>query len=103
MSVAERPQCLEALSRANDVRRERARIKAGLREGRLRIVDVLVDPPSEVGSMRVADLLLQVPRVGRAKASVLLKLSGVSLATQVGRMTSRQCGELVRVLGGRDV
>jgi hypothetical protein len=69
-SSAQRPQGpthsqrLQALARANQVRIERAQIKAGLRRGELRVAALLDDPPECLKTASLAELLLAVPGLG---------------------------------------
>src|SRR5680860_944628 len=54
-------QRMEALSRANRVRSERARLKENLKKGESKIADVLEEPPAYVHTAKVFDLLMAVP------------------------------------------
>lgn len=93
-------QRMEALRRANDIRSERARLKEGLRNGKLAIVDVLADPPLCVHTAKVLDLLLAVPKYGRVKASRVLERCRISPARTVNGLTPRQRKELLEIMGG---
>ena len=48
---------MEALSRANHIRVRRAQLKRDLKAGRVRIGDVIADPPDEVLTAKVYDML----------------------------------------------
>jgi S13-like H2TH domain len=91
-------QRIEALRRANDIRSERARLKEGLRNGQVTIVDVLVDPPACVHTAKVLDLILAVPKYGRVKANRLLERCRVSSSKTVNGLTPRQRKELIDML-----
>ncbi len=62
-------QRMDALRRANEIRIRRSQIKKDLREGIIRIDALLLDPPSEIVTAKILDLLLAVPRVGQVKAT----------------------------------
>ena len=91
---AQRAQQLEALVVANQFRSYRARLKRDIRAGRVDALAVLVDPPTEILTMRVFDLLLAQPQVGRKKANRWLKAFGVGPSRQVGELTPRQRAQL---------
>jgi hypothetical protein len=93
-------QRMEALRRANDVRSERARLKEGLRNGEMAIVDVLAEPPLCVHTAKVLDLLLAVPKYGRVKANRVLERCRISPARTVNGLTPRQRKELLEIMGG---
>lgn len=83
-------QRLEALERANDVRMKRARLKRDIAGGRKSPEDMLEDPPDEVLTMKVIDLLLAMPKVGRVKANKWLLWCKMSPSKTLGGMTERQ-------------
>ena len=91
-ATVERPlrQRQEALAIANEIRTRRARLKADLRAGAVRVEDVIVDPPACLSSMWACDLLMLAPRVGRREASRMLWASGVWPMRLVGALTSRE-------------
>lgn len=102
-SLAETPdrspsQRLEALKLANAVRTERATLKRDLKAGRVRIEQVLADPPECVHSAKVADIMLAVPRYGRVKVSKILQRCRISPSKTVIGLSERQRGELIDAL-----
>jgi hypothetical protein len=90
----------DALQKANEVREKRAALKRDLKAGRDRTVDVLADPPWWVETMKITDLLLATPKVGRTKAHKMLRRAHVSPTRSVGGLSDRQREELVAMLGG---
>src|SRR5680860_1287371 len=86
-------QRMEALSRANRVRSERARLKENLKKGESKIADVLEEPPA-----KVFDLLMAVPQCGRVRTIKVLERCRVSPSKTVIGLTPRQRGELVDCL-----
>jgi hypothetical protein len=86
---------MEALKRANDIRVQRARLKKELKEGRASIEEVLLKPPDYVGTAKVIDMLMAVPKFGRVKAARLLNQCRISQSKTVGGLSDRQRAELV--------
>jgi hypothetical protein len=69
-------------------------IKCGEVEARA----VLVSPPEHAESMKVFDLLLAMPKIGRVKANKLLGHCRVSPSKTVGGLSERQRLELVGLM-----
>lgn len=91
-------QRLDALKLANAVRTERASLKRDLKAGRIRIEQVLSDPPECVHSAKVADIMLAVPRYGRVKVAKILQRCRISPSKTVIGLSERQRGELIDAL-----
>jgi hypothetical protein len=85
-------QRMDALAHANVIRSRRAQLKRDLKDQRVSIHDVLTDPPEWVGTMKVLDLLLAVPRLGPWHASKILNRTGISATKVVGSISSRTVG-----------
>lgn len=88
-------QRTEALKRGNAIRLRRAQLKRDLKSGSASVLDLIEDPPEYILSMKLLDLLLAAPRVGRVKALTLLKRCEISPVKTVGGITSRQRDEVV--------
>lgn len=88
----------EALRRANEVRVKRAQLKRELKAGRRTISPLLTDPPAELLTATATELLLALPRVGRARVQRWLRVAGISTITTLGGMTERQREALVRAV-----
>jgi hypothetical protein len=91
-------QRLKALANANRIRSHRAGLKRDVKAGRTDPLKQLLDPPAELGTMKVCDLLLAVPKVGRVKVNRALVMCRISPSKTLGGMTDRQRRELARVL-----
>lgn len=87
-------QRMDALAYANEIRSARALLRRDLKAGRASIVAVLKDPPSCIESMKVFDLLIAVPKVGRVKVTKLLSGCRISPSKTIGGLTQRQLDEL---------
>ncbi len=94
-------QRMDALKNANDIRSRRARLKKDLKAGRVKIQTVLLNPPEWVLTMKVMDLLLQVPKYGRVKAGKVFTHCRISLSKTVDGLTERQRNELIAYLSSR--
>ena len=89
---------MEALSRANEIRVRRARLKKDLKAGRVLLDEILDEPPDYVGTAKVFDVLLAVPKFGRVKATRFLNQCRISQSKTVGGLSDRQRAELVGLL-----
>jgi hypothetical protein len=91
-------QRFEALEHANEIRSYRAQLKRDLKYGRKSVLDVLRAPADELETMKVFDLLLAMPKVGRVKAGKILARTKCSMSKTVGGLSERQRGELIALL-----
>lgn len=85
-------QRMEALRRANEVRTRRARLKKDVKAGEVDPGSVLDDPA--YATMKLIDLLLAVPKVGRTKANRVLVMNRISPSKTLGGLSDRQRGAL---------
>lgn len=85
----------DALAVANEIRTQRKHLKRDLKAGRRTVVNVLLEVPVWAESMKVLDLLLATPKVGRVKANKALAQTRMSPSKTLGGMTMRQRTELV--------
>jgi hypothetical protein len=92
-------QRMEALKRANDIRVKRAKLKKDLKDGRVRIEEILGNPPEYVSTAKVFDMLMAVPKFGRVKAARFLNTCRISQAKTVGGLSERQRAELIGLFG----
>ena len=88
-------QRMDALKRANDVRVKRAKLKKDLKDGKVRIEQILGNPPAYVETAKVVDILMAVPKFGRVKASRFLTVCKISQSKTVGGLSERQRAELI--------
>jgi hypothetical protein len=98
--TAATPRRLEALRRANEVRRRRAEIKRALRAGEVGIAALLIDPPGYLLSAKLSQLLLAVPGYGQVRVDRLLRRCRLSPRKTIGALSERQREELARALSG---
>lgn len=103
MSVPERSfqQRMEALQQANKIRCYRANLKRDIKAHRADIADLLVNPPEEIETMHIFDLMMAVPKMGRTKVNKLLNTCRISPSKTVGGITARQRDEILFYLRRR--
>lgn len=89
---------MEALRRANDVRRRRAETKRALRSGRAEVAELLRSPPPFLLKARLGEILLAVPGYGEVRVNRLLKRQRISPMKTIGGLSERQRSELVGAL-----
>lgn len=91
-------QRMDALRRANDVRVKRAQLKKDLKNGKVQVEAILSDPPEYVGTAKVIDMLMAVPKFGRVKAARFLNQCRISPSKTIAGLSDRQREELVNLL-----
>lgn len=94
----------DALVKANRIRKARSHLKRRVKfdpSYRLLVAALNNDTaalglePDELATMKVYELLLAAPRLGRVKANRLLTRATASLAKTIGGLTDRQREELI--------
>jgi hypothetical protein len=85
-----RPQHMQALQRANEVRLARAELKRKVAEGAITVDQIILTCPWEVASMTIAELLASQRRWGTTHCRKFLAGIGMPETKTVGSMTERQ-------------
>lgn len=98
MTVEAVPQFRTALQKANATRLARATLKRQLAEGK-DPVPLILAPPACIMGLEVQDLLVCLPRFGRARVHRLCLRCSVPPYRTVGALTERQRHALVEGLG----
>jgi hypothetical protein len=88
-------QRMRALRHANEIRSGRAMLKKQLASGRVRIEEIIAQPPESAKTAKVYDLLLALPKIGPAKATRWITQCRIAPAKTVGGLTERQRHELI--------
>jgi hypothetical protein len=93
-----------ALKRANEIRTHRKGLKRDIKAGRERVVDVILDLDDRADrdlleTMKVWDLLLAAPKLGRVKVNKILVQARVSPSKTLAGLTRRQRSELAGLVG----
>jgi hypothetical protein len=83
-------QRLDALERANEIRRARAELKRRIQVGERSAADVILDCPPEASRWPVEDLLASQSGWGKATARKFLAHNGIREIKPVGELTVRQ-------------
>ncbi len=97
MTVLEMPartgqQRLAALEYANEIRSHRAQVKRDLKAGQITLFDVYED--GRCDTMKIWDVLLAFPKLGRTKVNLGLNKLRIAPSKTVGGMTVRQKTDL---------
>ena len=87
-----------ALAQANQVRVQRAALKAALKQGRCSPATLITEPPDYLASAKVLELIIALPGYGPAKAARLLGRCRISQTKTVAGLSQRQRRELVQAL-----
>lgn len=90
-------QRMSALKEANRIRFIRADLKRGLKAGTVSPAALLDDP--DCATMKLVDVLLALPKVGRVKANRVLVQCRVSPSKTLDGLTERQRNELFGRIG----
>lgn len=94
-------QRMRALAQANETRSMRSKLKREVKAGERSALPLLEQPAPELESMKVHELLLAIPKVGRVKAGKTLARCRVSAHKTLGGLSERQRSELVSLLSLR--
>jgi hypothetical protein len=87
----------EALEKAAQVRRERAGLKVGLKNGDTTLENLLDRTDDKVvGSMKVADVLESMPGVGPVKAQKIMDRLAISSTRRLRGLGEKQKQSLIR-------
>ncbi|WP_223774466.1 integration host factor, actinobacterial type [Streptomyces sp. 135] len=86
-----------ALDKALVVRRERAEIRTGLKEGRIPLREVLEREDDVAGKMRLHRVLESMPGIGTARSVQLLESLGISERRRVRGLSAGQRERLLAV------
>jgi hypothetical protein len=87
-----------ALRQANQVRSARAKLKQDVREGNVRLEQILATDADYLASAEVFDLLVAVPNIGPVKAGRLITTARISPAKTAGELSKRQRDSLIELL-----
>lgn len=91
-----------ALAFANEIRSYRAQLKHDIHDGLVDGRKVILEPDGRVLTMKVYDLLLAMPGVGRTKANKAMNRSRTAHAKTVGGLSDRQRREILEWLAPSD-
>lgn len=91
-------QRMEALGKANEVRTSRAQLKRDIKAGKIKVHDLLLEPPEIIETMKLWDLLFAAPKFGRVKVNKTLVQCRISPSKTVGGLSQRQRTEIVSMI-----
>ena len=93
-------QQAEALTKANEIRMDRARLKAEVHAGQTTVAEVLREQPGRVESMKVAELLRAQYGWGEGRVRKALVAVNASRYLHVSELTDRQRTMICHFAGG---
>ena len=79
-----------ALKKANRIRSKRAKLKNDLKTGDAQLQTLLTKPPKYIETMKVSELLLATPKLGKNKVKRILIATRLSSTTKVNELSSRR-------------
>lgn len=82
-------------------RRERADVRASLRDGRVSVIEVLESTFAAHERMRVRDVVRSLPGIGPIRCAEILEAAGIASTKRVGGLTEHQRGRLLQELADR--
>lgn len=103
MPVAERPQHMEALDKANEKRLKRAAVKRDIKAGKLPPSEVVWEYPPELDKMPVYDLIRSAHRWGATRTRNFLHDLRISERRTMAELSDRQRLVLREALRGKGV
>jgi hypothetical protein len=86
----------DALEEGNRIRSLRAQFKRDVKDGKRSVRALLLadECPEDFATMRVVEMILPLPKVGRVKVRKILEKARISPSKTLGGMTVRQRTEL---------
>lgn len=92
---------IEALKKAQRMRKERARLKKQLKKGEITLKEILEEAENDevIRRMKVSHLLQSLPRVGRIRSRELMREIGIHESRRVQGLGGRQKAALLDRLG----
>lgn len=91
-------QRMDALTSANTIRTRRALLKKDLKAGRVKIENLILDPPEWLYTAKIFDFMMATPKLGRVKVNQILNQCRISPSKTIGGLSERQRGEIVSYL-----
>lgn len=88
----------EALRKGNRIRGWRAELKRQIAAGEASLPELILNPPADLETAKVRELLMAVPKVGPVKADAMLRSVRTIATKTFGGLTPRQREELVAEL-----
>jgi hypothetical protein len=93
-------QRAQALEKAQQARKERSELLAGVKAGTLSIGDVLARTDDIAKKTKVVQVLKALPGYGPAKAAALMEQAGIDDSRRVGGLGEQQRRKLLEAVSG---
>lgn len=95
-----RDQRIDNLRKANRIRTQRAEIKKELKRGERTLEEIFCDIPDSLETMRVFDLLVCCPKIGKTKANNICRRLDIRPSLYLPQLSDRRRQQLVLAIGG---
>ena len=89
----------EALKKAVESRTAQARVKKQLKDGTLKVSDVLAMEDEHIKRLKVSSLLKAIPGVGEARAEAFMAKHHISKSRRIAGLGKHQKAALVEAFG----
>jgi len=89
---------MAALARANEVRARRSELKADLKAGEVLLSEVLLSEADWLQGMRIREILLATPKIGKHRADRALQATWLSATIRLGRASMKSRERLLEAL-----
>lgn len=101
LPVLTEAQKIEALKKAQEIRKQRADVRNRLKRGEIDLKQILESDDPVSGRMKVAYLLRSLPRIGKVKARRIMEEVGIDDSRRVQGLGRRQKEALLDRLGSK--
>jgi hypothetical protein len=92
-SVEQSQQRMSALEEANFIRFARSNLKRDLHAGNVKAADLISNPPEYIHTMKLFQLLMATPGIGKNKARRIIR--DIPVDKTIGTLTQRQRDAIV--------
>lgn len=91
----------EALAKAARIRRDRAQLKKDVKEGTVKVSEVIARAKTDpvAGRLRVRALLMSVPGIGESKAQAIMEQVSIAETRRVAGLGKKQAAALIERFG----
>jgi hypothetical protein len=93
-------QRAQALEKAQQARKERSELLAGVKSGTLSVGDILARTDDIAKKTKVVQVLKSLPGYGPAKAAALMEQAGIDDSRRVGGLGEQQRRKLLEAVAG---
>jgi hypothetical protein len=89
-------QRMDALSEANDIRKKRSKLKREIKARKVDAVRVVQEVPDYCKTMKVSELLMAIPKVGKVKCKKVMASARIKPSRTLSGIPDSQRNNLIR-------